>query len=72
MGADFVGITVKALPKEGEANMTLCKFLSEVLEEDRLNVALKSGSKSKMKIFEVVTKQSVMEVESKLSAKVVV
>ncbi len=50
---EYIGVAIQAPPKDGEANLNLISFLSEVLGVKKTCVSIDKGSKSKCKIVEV-------------------
>ncbi len=50
---EFVGISVQAEPRAGEANANIIEFVADVLGVKKTSVAIDKGSKSKSKVVEV-------------------
>jgi uncharacterized protein YggU (UPF0235/DUF167 family) len=52
-GSDTYLVSVKARPIDGEANAAIIGILSKHLDVPKSLITLKSGSKSKIKLFEI-------------------
>lgn len=46
-------VSTKALPVAGKANESIIKLLAKYFKVPKSNVTLKTGSKSKIKVFEI-------------------
>jgi len=47
-------VSIKAIPIEGKANQALIKILAKYLGVAKSSVILRSGAKSKQKVFEIL------------------
>lgn len=46
-------VSTKALPTEGKANKSIIRLLAKYLKVPKSNITLKTGQKSKIKVFEI-------------------
>lgn len=63
---EAVGVAIAAAPTDGEANAELLRFLAEVLQLKKNQVALDKGSRSRNKLVTVGTSLSPEEVLDRL------
>lgn len=64
MSGESVGIMIAAPPTDGEANAELIRYLSEVLDLKKSEVALDKGSRSREKVVKLsgsLTPEEVLE-----------
>lgn len=52
---NIYNVQTKALPIEGRANEAVLKILAEHFKVPKSNVSLKTGQKSKIKVFEILS-----------------
>lgn len=65
--ADVVEVSIDAPAREGEANAALAEFLADTLRVKRRQVTLRSGGKSRDKVF-LVTELEPAELAARLQA----
>lgn len=63
---DAVKIKIKAPPVDNEANKTLVKFLSELLNISQKNIILLHGQTGKNKLIEIETNLSADQILKKM------